>query len=102
MIAQIAVASVQQTSMANESSLALHSIYQLGSENLSAMSGSVASANTLSHSAVDLKQQIECFQVGDDQIAESELGYRHGRRPRQPRQHHLVPLLPALKTVVSG
>jgi methyl-accepting chemotaxis protein len=66
MIAQIAVASVQQTTMANESSLALHTIYRLGSENLSAMSSSVASAHTLRNSAVDLEQQIEHFQVGDE------------------------------------
>jgi len=66
MIAQIAVAAMQQTSIANESSSALHSIFQLGSENLSAMSSSVAKAGALSDSAADLERQIERFQIASD------------------------------------
>jgi len=63
MIAQIAVSSQQQTSTASHSSSSLHSIYQLGSENLTAMSNSVTSAELLSNSAQDLKKQIEKFRL---------------------------------------
>lgn len=63
MIAQIAVATVQQTSVARDSSAALHSIHRLGSENLSAMSNSVGMAHILQESAMDLKRQIEQFQI---------------------------------------
>lgn len=84
MISQIAVASLQQTATANESSLALHSIYQLGSENLSAMSSSVSSAGALRNSAMELEQQIERFQTGEEQGH----GGRGGRqRLSQPPRH---------------
>jgi methyl-accepting chemotaxis protein len=66
MIAHIAVASVQQSSTAEGSSSALNSIYQLGSENLTEMSASVLTADLLRDSALDLEQQIERFNVGDD------------------------------------
>jgi len=69
MIAQIAVAAVQQTTAANESSLALHSIHRLGSENLIAMSSTVANAGALRNSAVDLERQIEQFQIGEESSA---------------------------------
>jgi methyl-accepting chemotaxis protein len=72
MIAQIAVAAVQQTFTANESSLSLHSISRLGSENLIAMSSSVASAGALRNSAVDLERQIERFQIGEEHSAEDD------------------------------
>jgi methyl-accepting chemotaxis protein len=66
MIAHIAVASVQQTSTAEDSSSALHSIYRLGSENLNTMSASVLTAESLRTSALELEQQIERFQIGGD------------------------------------
>ena len=94
MIAQIAVASVQQTSIANESSLALHSIHKLGCENLSAMSSSVANAGALRDSAVDLERQIERFQIEEDySVDDSVLGSR--RIPpsalRRGRENPLAP-----------
>jgi methyl-accepting chemotaxis protein len=66
MIAHIAVASEQQTATAKDSSSALNSIYRLGSENLSAMSASVLTADALRSAALELEQQIEHFNIGND------------------------------------
>jgi methyl-accepting chemotaxis protein len=77
MIAQIAVAAVQQTSTASDSSAALHCIYQLGSENLIAMTSSVASAGSLRNSAVDLERQIERFQIADGHRADLSSRMNH-------------------------
>jgi len=66
MIAQIASASQEQTTTANHSSSALHSIYQLGSENLSAMTNAVAITEELRKSALELEKQIEHFHLEDD------------------------------------
>jgi methyl-accepting chemotaxis protein len=74
MIAQIAIASQQQSTSASNSSSALSSIYQLGSENLSAMSLSVAGAEALRNSALDLEQQIEHFRIGKGHRADDDPG----------------------------
>ena len=74
MIAQIAIASEQQSQSAKESSSSLSSIYQLGSENLSAMSLSVAGAEALRNSALDLEQQIEHFRIGKGHRADDDPG----------------------------
>jgi methyl-accepting chemotaxis protein len=74
MIAQIAIASQQQSSSASNSSSALNSIYQLGSENLRAMNTSVAGAEALRNSALDLEQQIERFRIGKDRRADDNPG----------------------------
>lgn len=74
MIAQIAIASEQQSTSASNSSSALNSIYQLGSENLSAMSLSVAGAEALRNSALDLEQQIEHFRIGKGHRADDDPG----------------------------
>ena len=74
MIAQIAIASEQQSTSASNSSSALSSIYQLGSENLSAMSLSVAGAEALRNSALDLEQQIEHFRIGKGHRADDDPG----------------------------
>jgi methyl-accepting chemotaxis protein len=86
MIAQIAVAAQQQTTTASHSSSALHSIYQLGSENLSAMTSSVASAESLRNSALELEGQIERFRIADNDVI--EMPNRPGRfsaTTRRPR-----------------
>ena len=70
MIAQIAIASEQQSASAKDSSSSLSFIYQLGSENLRAMNLSVAGAEALSNSALDLEQQIERFQIGKSRSAD--------------------------------
>jgi methyl-accepting chemotaxis protein len=74
MIAQIAIASEQQSTSASNSSSALNSIYQLGSENLNAMSLSVAGAEALRNSALDLEQQIEHFRIGKGHRADDDPG----------------------------
>jgi methyl-accepting chemotaxis protein len=74
MIAQIAIASEQQSQSAKESSSSLNSIYKLGSENLSAMSLSVAGAEALRNSALDLEQQIEHFRIGKGHRADDDPG----------------------------
>ncbi len=74
MIAQIAIASQQQSQSAKESSSSLSSIYQLGSENLSAMSLSVAGAEALRNSALDLERQIEHFRIGKGHRADDDPG----------------------------
>jgi methyl-accepting chemotaxis protein len=74
MIAQIAIASEQQSQSAKESSSSLSSIYQLGSENLSAMGLSVAGAEALRNSALDLEQQIEHFRIGKGHRADDDPG----------------------------
>jgi methyl-accepting chemotaxis protein len=93
MIAQIAVASQQQTAAASHSSSALHSIYQLGSENLASMSNSVASAEALRNSAEELEKQIERFHI-DDHAA-----HTNGRNNQQdfsmPTYRSHTPLTPA-------
>jgi methyl-accepting chemotaxis protein len=78
MIAQIAVVAVQQSSTANDSSMALKSIFRLGSENLGAMSRSVTNAGILRDSAVELERQIERFQLED-------AGSGDSRQPPKPR-----------------
>jgi methyl-accepting chemotaxis protein len=70
MIAQIAIASQQQSSSAGNSSSALNSIYQLGNENLRAMNLAVAGAEALRNSALDLEQQMERFRIGEDHSAD--------------------------------
>jgi methyl-accepting chemotaxis protein len=65
MIAQIALASEQQSTSASDSSESLNSIYQLGSENLRAMSSSVSGAENLREAALELKRQIERFHVDE-------------------------------------
>jgi methyl-accepting chemotaxis protein len=70
MIAQIAIASQQQSSSAGNSSSALNSIYQLGNENLRAMNLSAAGADALRNSALDLEQQMERFRIGEDHSAD--------------------------------
>jgi methyl-accepting chemotaxis protein len=74
MIAQIAIASEQQSASAKESSSALNSIYQLGNENLRAMNTSVAGAEALRNSALDLEQQIERFRIGKGRGADDDSG----------------------------
>ena len=74
MIAQIDIASQQQSTSAGNSSSALNSIYQLGSENLSAMSLSVAGAEALRNSALDLEQQMERFRIGENHSADVDSG----------------------------
>jgi len=69
MIAQIAIASEQQSASAKDSSSALTSIYQLGSENLRAMNLSVAGVEALRNSALDLEQKMERFQIGENHSA---------------------------------
>ena len=82
MISQIAVAAQQQTSTADDSSLALHSIHRLGSENLAAMVSSVGSASELRSSAVDLERQIERFHIHAGNGAVS--GETRGATRQQP------------------
>ena len=74
MIAQIAIASQQQSQSAKESSSSLSSIYQLGSENLSAMSLSVAGAEALRNSALNLERQIEHFRIGKGHRTDDDPG----------------------------
>jgi methyl-accepting chemotaxis protein len=66
MIAQIAIASEQQSTSASNSSSALNSIYQLGNENLRAMNLSAAGADALRNSVLDLEQQIERFRIDEE------------------------------------
>jgi methyl-accepting chemotaxis protein len=73
MIAQIAIASEQQSTSANESSSALNSIYRLGSENLRTMNISVAGAEALRNSALELEQQIEGFRTDEEPGADDRL-----------------------------
>jgi methyl-accepting chemotaxis protein len=74
MIAQIAIASEQQSASAKESSSSLNSIYQLGNENLRAMNTSVAGAEALRNSALDLEQQIERFRIDKGRGADDDSG----------------------------
>jgi methyl-accepting chemotaxis protein len=67
MIAQIALASEQQSTSASDSSASLNSIYQLGSENLRSMNLTVASTEALRDSALGLERQIERFKLDDQQ-----------------------------------
>jgi methyl-accepting chemotaxis protein len=82
MIAHIAVAAAEQTSTANESSLALHAIHRLGSENLMAMNVSVSSTYGLHNSAADLERQIEHFQLGEERAGDGDS--RLGRKDPVP------------------
>jgi methyl-accepting chemotaxis protein len=74
MIAQIAIASEQQSTSASNSSSALNSIYQLGSENLSAMNLSVAGTEALRNTVLELEQQIERFRIVEDRVADDDPG----------------------------
>jgi methyl-accepting chemotaxis protein len=74
MIAQIAIASEQQSASASNSSAALNSIYQLGSENLSSMNNAVAGTEDLRNSALDLEQQIKRFHIGKEHSVDDDPG----------------------------
>jgi methyl-accepting chemotaxis protein len=89
MIAQIAIATSQQTAAADQSSASLDAIYSLSHENLTEMATTAAGIESLRTTAVTLEQHVDRFRI------QSAPDSRLVHVPKTPEMHPTASFLPA-------